>query len=1003
MNISFLRRTLSAALFFYAAMSNAEPTTVTSVTPSLIQVKRAEKLTVELANATPESRISVHPGGPYILSTLALPTTGTALVLDATGVAWVGMADGLIGGYSTGGSNAFSAQGQLKLSAAITGLALRASTLLATTADGVLYSLDLSKLTEIRELSRLALDGKPTSMAAEANNACIVLDEKSLLALDFAEGGKARVASRLDYSDPILSVAAHAGKCLVGTAHNGVVEVQQNSGRRVFPTTGPVNALHKGVDHWLSVDGVIGLSLFNGASAEKLRWQGSYNRIDPARLLANVGTDVLVADEAGVLTLIDIRNAELPLLISEFRLPSSATAIGFQGRRGFALSGKNLFTVDFSADAAPLISPLGINLGGSRRSFIEQGLLYVADWFSGLHIYDISNPQNIHHLTTFHTTGSPKGVLVHDGVAYVADDDHGLQLLDVSNPLRPQQIATLALPGLAYTLKRVDTLLYVASHRGGLHIIDIAEPRQPKLLGSFDTAGKSWAVDILDHYAYVADDANGVLVLDIENPRNPRLVGEFNPGGTAEDIVIRNGLAYVTFFDKGLFVLDLASRTTPRVMSHIDIAGNARGIVLRDQTAFIAAWQAGVIAIDVSQPTALKEIGQFDTAGAVWGLSVNGNNAFLMDWWGGVRVVDVTNPAAIRPVTQYQAGLEVKGLAIQRNFLYAAGGDQGVQVFDARNALNPVWANAIELNGSAHAIAPAGDYAYVAAGRGGLAVIDIKLPLEGRLVTQLVLSHHGDLLAATAKRVAVAELNGPITVVDTSLPQQPRRLLTHGLRTRSISVFEDDFWVATSDQGLLRLRSNDGASTKIDAVSGIRLVAASELGIVTVGEHGQLALSELHDQQLIIKATLTVANDMVGVEVRGNEIFLASATDGLWVISVREEQLYVSAHYPSAHLTTSVAINNNGAFLGGPNGVSSGELLPTLEIQRASNSRVNIIVPVTMPMGSYDVVTHTPGQVSSISHNAFKVGIAKAKKSSFTMEDLKRVLSQPGFEGQAPK
>ena len=130
MNISFLRRTLSAALFFYAAMSNAEPTTVTSVTPSLIQVKRAEKLTVELANATPESRISVRPGGPYILSTLALPTTGTSLVLDVTGVAWIGMADGLIGGYSTGGTNAFSAQGQLKLSAAITGLALRASTLL---------------------------------------------------------------------------------------------------------------------------------------------------------------------------------------------------------------------------------------------------------------------------------------------------------------------------------------------------------------------------------------------------------------------------------------------------------------------------------------------------------------------------------------------------------------------------------------------------------------------------------------------------------------------------------------------------------------------------------------------------------------------------------------------------------------------------------------------------------------------------------------------------------
>ena len=73
--------------------------------------------------------------------------------------------------------------------------------------------------------------------------------------------------------------------------------------------------------------------------------------------------------------------------------------------------------------------------GYARKLFINDHYLYLADWYSGLHIYDIAYPYKPVHLTNIHTPGSPKGIYVRDNIAYVGDDDHGLQIIDVSNPL----------------------------------------------------------------------------------------------------------------------------------------------------------------------------------------------------------------------------------------------------------------------------------------------------------------------------------------------------------------------------------------------------------------------------------------------------------------------------------------------------------------------------------------------------------------------------------------
>ena len=143
-------------------------------------------------------------------------------------------------------------------------------------------------------------------------------------------------------------------------------------------------------------------------------------------------------------------------------------------KRVFALTIISILIVCSQSDSATISD---ITKGGyARKLFISGNYLYLADWHSGLHIYDITYPYKPVHLTNIHTPGSPKGIFVDDNIAYVGDDDRGLQVIDVSDPLSSSVISQLQTQGLAYIVEVVDHLLYVADHRGGVSVIDVNDP-----------------------------------------------------------------------------------------------------------------------------------------------------------------------------------------------------------------------------------------------------------------------------------------------------------------------------------------------------------------------------------------------------------------------------------------------------------------------------------------------------------------------------------------------
>jgi len=124
---------------------------------------------------------------------------------------------------------------------------------------------------------------------------------------------------------------------------------------------------------------------------------------------------------------------------------------------------------------------------------IEGDYVYVTDGHPGLHIINISEPENPERVTFFDVIGYTKHVLVEDNLAYVTDS-YGFVILDITDPSNPQQIGQYGGMERAFDLSLVDTLAFVTCYRlGQIQIVNVADPENPEFVNSFVTRLTPWS------------------------------------------------------------------------------------------------------------------------------------------------------------------------------------------------------------------------------------------------------------------------------------------------------------------------------------------------------------------------------------------------------------------------------------------------------------------------------------------------------------------------------
>ncbi len=837
-------------------------------------------------------------------------------------------------------------------------------------AEGHLQLVSVKRPARPRQLARLALSFPGETLALDGDVLYLAAGEQGLLIVDISDPRKPRVLKQYLTTGPVLDLALR--------------------GR---------TALLAGGGH--------GLTLIDVSDPARPRWLGSHQQlgtVEHVRALA--GGRALAANAQRQLFVLDVASPAMPSLIAALNLPQPLLdSVAHDPPLLLLSDGLARLTGD---GQPPQLSNegldfgQGVNYGGQRRLVLRDGIAYVADWFSGIHLYDLRDPRRPRLLSSLHTPGSPKGIVVRGELAYVADDDHGLQVVDISDPLAPRIVANLATPGLAYTPFLEGDLLYLASHRGGFQIIDLYDPRSPELIVSVDTPGKAWAIQVQKDLAYVADDEAGLLIYDVLDPEKPRLLGRFAPGTAAEDVIIDGNIAYMAFFDDGLYVLDVSDPEAPKSVAHLATPGNARGLARRGNRLYVADWLAGVHVVDITSPYRARIVGSYDTEGAAWGLQVEGPYAFVADWWGGLTVLDVSRPARPRLAGGYLHADAVAQVATRGQYAYVAKGEDGLQVFDINNPLNPTWVTGVDMP-TAHGVVLYRDRAYVALAD-GIAVVDIGNPFQARLLEILRLDHPVRILRRAGSRL-YAGGGRRLSLIDTGAGHiTPLDITDMDAPLADMAIHGDTLYLLGSD-GTLRAYAPDrpGRARSVHRVGKAgepRLLRAAGRRLF-LGLSGEgIVILRRDGDRLVETGFIPLAEPLLDLQIDAHRLFAVTAEKRVFAYAIDPGVIESGSKSTAAwrYLTEyrtlgdirRLHLHGDILYLAGSRDLIAIQQLPEITVTGATAT-----LPPALPTGSYDlVVRDDSGRLLATHPNALTVALPRFRQPRFTMEDLEKALRQ---------
>jgi hypothetical protein len=235
----------------------------------------------------------------------------------------------------------------------------------------------------------------------------------------------------------------------------------------------------------------------------------------------------------------------------------------------------------------------------------------------------------------FDSPSVPAGVGVSGSYAYVADWFAGLRVIDVSTPSAPVEVGSVGpWPGWSQDVAVSGDYAYVVNGKSGswgyFSVIDVSEPSAPAEVGFL--WGSRYGVAASGGYAYAVGPGY-FEVIDVSEPTAPVEVGYLYAGGYG--VAVSGNYAYIAFGDeyspRGLYVIDVSSPTAPVEVGLLDTPRWALDVAVSRGYAYVAMGDydyRGLYVIDVSEPTAPVEVGFYETAGA------------MADLLGGVAVSD---------------------------------------------------------------------------------------------------------------------------------------------------------------------------------------------------------------------------------------------------------------------------------------------------------------------------------------------------------------------------
>ena len=121
---------------------------------------------------------------------------------------------------------------------------------------------------------------------------------------------------------------------------------------------------------------------------------------------------------------------------------------------------------------------------------LNDRFAYLADGYSGLRIFDVSNPTHPFEVGCYDTPGYVSQVTVVHPYAYVIDGCEGVRIIDISNSSLPQETGFFATPNYPRGVAVAGSYAYVIENQS-LHIVYVGNLQRRVKLGLWIFANAS--------------------------------------------------------------------------------------------------------------------------------------------------------------------------------------------------------------------------------------------------------------------------------------------------------------------------------------------------------------------------------------------------------------------------------------------------------------------------------------------------------------------------------
>lgn len=279
-------------------------------------------------------------------------------------------------------------------------------------------------------------------------------------------------------------------------------------------------------------------------------------------------------------------------------------------------------------------------------------------------------------------TGPYEDVFVQGNYAYLADFYSGLYILDVSNPGSPLLVGNYDYPEpkwdiITYEVYVRDNYAYLANG-DYLFIVDVSDPTSPTLAGKYNTPFYAYGIFVKGNYAYVADQLGGLVIIDVSNPTSPVLTGSYSTTGYAMGVYVSDNYAYVTeSWESGggkLLIIDVSNPASPKLVGTCNTPREAYKVFVRDNYAYVAATYGGLQILDISNPTSPRLAGSYITYGDALDVYVKGKYAYVADVFD-LQIINISDPASPTLALTYDTPGNMRGVYVDDNYVYAAEGE----------------------------------------------------------------------------------------------------------------------------------------------------------------------------------------------------------------------------------------------------------------------------------------------------------------------------------------